>query len=294
MNREKRGVGVVTDQERREDEALKNCIVEAYGCTDEDILAELEEIEATLSESDFPGIEERAYQKLMARIAEEEEVKAAEETVEKVTEIPAEVKVDPKIESSTDETDGKVVRIGKKKVLMVAVLAAAFVGALGVTAIGGKSYFFRGMNKNDVKVTFDNDKRIVETSNLEDAYQEIKKELGEGILKLEYIPEGMKFDKLVLDADKAIISFQYNDNIIYFIQIVREEGAALGVSSDRKIEGIVDNVWVNKHIEYGKNVLDNGKGEFEAQFAIDNRIYRLFGIMDEDEFIKIIKFINFY
>ena len=133
----------MTEEERQEDEALKKCIQEAYGCSDEQLLAELDELEATISDSDFPGAEDRIYQKLLARAAEEESSKQAENRTLNSTE-PASGDIPPAAPVRLpDETGGKRARFGKKKVFLVAVLAAAFVAMLGVTAIGGKSYFFR-------------------------------------------------------------------------------------------------------------------------------------------------------
>ena len=65
--------GAVTEKERREDEALKNCIQEAYGLSDEQLLAELDELEASLSDDEFVGAEDRIYAKIMQREAEREE-----------------------------------------------------------------------------------------------------------------------------------------------------------------------------------------------------------------------------
>ena len=148
----------MTDKERREDDALKNLIQAAYDFSDEQLLADLEEVEATLSDSDFPGIEDRMYQKLKARMAKEENSAA---TLEQTS------------ATAPAEEEKKVVRFGKKKVFVVGILAAAFVGMLGVTAIGGKNYFFRDREKS-IGIAYNNDKNIVDTVELEEAYQEIK------------------------------------------------------------------------------------------------------------------------
>ena len=63
----------MTEKERREDEALKNCIQEAYGLSDEQLLAELDELEASLSDDEFVGAEDRIYARIMQREAEREE-----------------------------------------------------------------------------------------------------------------------------------------------------------------------------------------------------------------------------
>lgn len=51
---ESKGVRVMTDKERQEDEKLKKCLQTAYGATDEQLLKELEEAEASLDASEFP------------------------------------------------------------------------------------------------------------------------------------------------------------------------------------------------------------------------------------------------
>lgn len=280
----------MTDQERREDEALKNCMEKAYGCTDDELLAELEEIESTLSDSDFPGIEERTYQKLMARMAGEEEANTAEASVIKAVKMP----LDAKAESGTTEPGEKVVRIGKKKVLMVAVLSAAFVGMLGVTAIGGKSYFFNKALKSDTKIVFDNVKGISEKSKLETVYEEIEDKLNVTVLKLDYVPSDMKLESLEFESNRAVITFNYNDQKIYFIQLVRGESASVGIGSDRVAKGKIDNNWLDKEIEYSENSLEEKEKEYETTFSINDTIYRIFGIMEEEEFKKILEYINFH
>ena len=114
----------MTEVEKRENEALKKCLKEAYGYSDEQLRKEMEEAEQSLNDSDFPGAEERIYQKIMEREAAEK--KAANTG------------------AGTNAPDRKkAVRLGKKRVFLVAILAAAFVGLLGLTAVGEKSYFFR-------------------------------------------------------------------------------------------------------------------------------------------------------
>ncbi|MBQ7796972.1 MAG: hypothetical protein IJ374_10500, partial [Lachnospiraceae bacterium] len=158
----------MTDKERREDEALKNCIQAAYDFSDEQLLAELEETEATLSDSDFPGIEDRIYQKMMARIAEEEAAEAV--SLEAVREVEDKSEIEPKAEPVVAEE--KVVRFRKKKVFVVGLLAAAFVGMLGVTAIGGKNYFFRDREK-EIGIAINNDRNLEYTGDIDEAYKKI-------------------------------------------------------------------------------------------------------------------------
>ena len=107
----------MTEKERREDEALKNCIQEAYGLSDEQLLAELDELEASLSDDEFVGAEDRIYARIMQREAEREESSGSVEEAATSTEIPA----------SNPTSIRKISK--KKKWLVVGIAAALVVGA---------------------------------------------------------------------------------------------------------------------------------------------------------------------
>ncbi len=274
----------MTEEERRQDEALKTCIQEAYGCTDEELLAELAEIEASLTDDDFPGLEARARATFAARIAEEERLE--EEHREAAT-------VDGMVDVPVDgPAEKNVVRFGKKKMLLVAALAAAFVGVLGITAIGGKTYFFRSVRYADI-VQFNNDENKNDGSDIEEMYTKIEKELDIVCVKLGYIPKGMIAKELSLSNFKAIIRFEYDGNDIYYTQIRRDKESVFSSDSDRKIGESIYNEWLNISIEYKKNLLENNMEEYEATFVINDTITSVFGIMEEAEFKKILKYLNF-
>ena len=96
----------MTEQEKRENEALKNCIQEAYGLSDEQLLAELEELEATLSDDEFVGAEERIYNKIKEREAERSSDSSEETVITSGT-------------SASNPNPVSIRKIGKKKRWMV-------------------------------------------------------------------------------------------------------------------------------------------------------------------------------
>ena len=283
----------MTEEERQEDEALKKCIQEAYGCSDEQLLAELDELEATISDSDFPGAEDRIYQKLLARAAEEESSKQAENRPLNSTE-PASGDIPPAAPVRLpDETGGKRTRFGKKKVFLVAVLAAAFVAMLGVTAIGGKNYFFRiRISRNGIVIN--NDQHVEYAGNLDAAYKKIESELGIDAIKLNYLPSNMKFDSVDLEKDRAVLNFSYGENMLYVIQMKKEVKTSLSTKTDRDKCGDIYNDWLTTNIEYSSNITDNNQTEYEAVLVYENAFYYVFGIIEEEEFINILKYISFY
>ena len=283
----------MTDKERREDDALKNIIQAAYEFSDDELLADLEEVEATLSDSDFPGIEERMYQRLRERLKKEEaeDVHDLQDEDEMQGAQEPQKSEDPK-ENTTptiipEETEKKVVRFGKRKVVAVGILAAAFVGMLGVTAIGGKNYFFRDVEET-IGVVFNNDKNILDISNLEEAYEEIEEKLGIQVLRMGYVPKNVKLLEIECSLNKAIISFQKDEKIIHFVQEVQDKSVSVGVNSDReRLPDVINSKWEVDNIWIEEEVVENGTIGYAIQVVMENARYRIVGQLPKEEMIKI-------
>ena len=301
------------EKERREEYALENLIQAAYDFSDDQLLAELEETEATLTESDFPGIEDRMFSKLKARLQETERTETAEviqlfeETSEKEVSENAknveesddfecfeennEASTEPEVKNGVSEP--KVVRFGKKKAIVVGILAAAFVGALGLTAIGGKNYFFRD-SKIEIGVTIDNDKNARTLGSLSEAYDLIEEKLGIRSLRFGYLPEEMRLKALEIINDRANFEFVYDEKVIYFIQEQLGIEASVGVNSDRDIiHDSIYNEWITEYFVVEEEVQEDGSLGYAATLNIDNTRYYLTGRLGRSELEKIIKYLNF-
>ena len=137
----------MADLEKREDQKIRECLQQAYGYSDEQLLKKMEEAEKSLEDTDFPGAEERIFQKLMERKAAEEE---KEEREGKPAQMP-----EPAPPGASISGGAAPKRFRKRKLAISAVLAAAFAVLLGITAIGGRSYFLRE-RKNELNVTIIN------------------------------------------------------------------------------------------------------------------------------------------
>lgn len=284
----------MTEEERLEDEALKKCIQEAYGCSDEQLLAELDELEATISDSDFPGAEERICQKLLARAAEEESAKQEESRPSDIIE-PVSAGMPPAASVRLPDGAGeKRSRFGKKKVFLVAVLAAAFVAMLGVTAIGGKSYFFR-LKETDHGIVLNNSNNLVITDKLAEAYKTAAEYLDMPIMKLGYFPSYFKFLKIKYEENRVTFFFEYNDQIVHFTQEKGDNDTSFAINSDRKFsESGIKNEWLQQEIYIDQEILDNGETAYSATICIENRIYRIIGQIEKEEMEKIVKKLNFF
>ena len=154
----------MTEKERREDEALKNCIQEACGLSDEQLLAELDELEASLSDDEFVGAEDRIYARIMQREAEREESSGSAEEVATSAEI-------------LTSNPTPIRKISKKKKWLVVGIAAALVVGASVSTIGEKNYFLkRDESKNSI--VLDSGKNVVESGDLKEAYEDIEERHG--------------------------------------------------------------------------------------------------------------------
>ena len=275
----------MADLEKREDQKIRECLQQAYGYSDEQLLKKMEEAEKSLEDTDFPGAEERIFQKLMERKAAEEE---KEERAGKPEQMPEPVPPGASVSGGAAPK-----RFGKRKLAISAALAAAFAVLLGITAIGGRSYFFRE-RKNELNVTIiNNNQNKKKISQIEEAYQLIETELGIPVLRLEYMPLDLEFKTAIWKETSITLQFYYNENIIILYEGEKADNMSVGIESDRNEKKTVYNERLNQDITYLGNELEDGRIEYETLLTIDENIYYFSGIMPEEEFVKIIKFFSF-
>lgn len=185
----------MADMENQEDQKISECLQEAFGYSDEQLLKQLDHVNENFKDVSFAGSEERLMKRFMERKAEMERkaVEAGPETTKsgaqagEIPEITAgaeecapgeESKPEPlELEKKQGEKQNKkkIVRFGKKKALATAALVAVIAGMLGGTAIGKKSYFFRKSDISAPKILLNNDKNKRSESKMEVVYEEIEK-----------------------------------------------------------------------------------------------------------------------
>lgn len=293
----------MADTENREDQKISECLREAFGYSDDQLLKQLDQANETFKDVNFTGAEDRLMKRFLARKAELEKetvsqtptlvpqnesanIQIAEELPKKTVTVISEAEEKKKNEK-------KVIRFGKKKVLATAELVAVIAGMLGGTAIGKKSYFFRQTGK-PTKIFLDNDKNNFNESQLEKVYDAVKKQLDIPFLKFGYCPEEMMYDSFETYKDGIDIQFLYRDNVIYLVQRKKETNSSTGAGSDRLVSQEVTNKWMNRKIEYSVNNLENGEQECEAMITFNNNYYYIHGCISETEFKEILEYLYFY
>ena len=306
----------MADMENQEDQKISECLQEAFGYSDEQLLKQLDHVNENFKDVSFAGAEERLMKRFMERKAEMErkateaepettksdartgaipEITAGAEECTLVEENrPELLELEKKQDEKQDEKKNKkkIVRFGKKKVLATAALVAVIAGMLGGTAIGKKNYFFR-KSGSVAEISLDNDKNMLEDSKLELIYKDIEEKVDFPLLLLGYCPENMEFDGYDIYADGVEIRFTYYNKFMYLVQRKKETASSTGIVSDRETEKSVMNRWMNQKIEYSVNTLDDGTQECGAIIPIKNYYYCIYGSIPEEKFKEILKYLYF-
>lgn len=130
----------------------------------------------------------------------------------------------------------------------------------------------------------------------EQAYQQIKDELGFDPVRLGYLPEGMVFDSLFIDKETQNIDLYYKnaqDIMTYVIQKTYNMGK-MAIDVEDKIlkeyEEIVGGIQI-KISEY--EIKDSKEKVYTVEFEFNNTWYALMGVKNLEEVEKIIKNLYF-
>ena len=295
----------MADTENREDQKISECLREAFGYSDDQLLKQLDQANETFKDVNFTGAEDRLMKRFLARKAELEKETASQTPTLVPQNESANIQIAEELPKKTvtviseaeekKKNEKKVIRFGKKKVLATAALVAVIAGMLGGTAIGKKSYFFRRLKNSEPAIYMDNDKNKEENSHLEEAYNKIKSDMNIPLLRLNYRPTNMSFEGYtVYNNDEVELTFLYEENIIRLLQIQNKKSTSANMISDRQQKNTIYNKWLKKHIEYSSNTVEDGSTEYEAVLLENGGAYYLFGNMPKLEFEKILKNIIFY
>ena len=235
---------------------------------------------------------ERVPEAASQTTSEENSDKATGEVSEKISEA-----VSPKaLEVATAKASGKakVIRFGRRKRMLMVALVAAFVGMLGAKAVGGNNYVFQ-FNPKSAGFILDNGRNHTDIGDLNEAYEIASQKLNIKILRLGYIPKQMKFIEMNINENKAVFVFSYEgDKRIHFSQVQRSKETSFNSSSDtERKEVIVHNKWVDQDACIREEEVDSQKG-YSAVITMDNDVYRLTGVIPEEEIKKIVENLNFH
>lgn len=196
-----------------------------------------------------------------------------------------------------------IYRRKKKKYLFIA-FAAVLILVLGsgLTSIGSKSYWKvlweRAVGDEKAAVINVEDMEVQKTEDVEETgmYRELKTIFSDSIVRMQYKPQDMVFKNYSIDEEqkRAQIFYSYQNEIIRYIIYMNNADSSLG---QKEVDKLIDEFDLEVedntiHIEkYQIEGYENSR--FIAEFEYKEIQYQVKGIMEEDEFIKIIENLKF-
>lgn len=255
------------DKNQLDDNFIKHKLEEAFGYSEQQLVEEFDRAAALSAQHPDPRLKppEDEFQKIMERVEKDKKAKR------------------------------KVVRLKRilKPMLVAALLGGVILGSgIGVNGLEGVDYKLR--ERDDGDVIFNNMGNIDEDNNVEQVYREIEENIGISPIELSYIPNEMTFSEAFLKKNRAAIEFIYKENYFHFYQVLWNLDDSANYKSDRKLYKEIYNRYLDCYIPIYRNELEGEKPEFGAQFINGEAYYYLFGIIEEDEFIKIVEHIKYF
>ena len=210
-----------------------------------------------------------------------------------------------KIQDYEYEKRAKIVYRKKKKRYAIIAVAAVFILVFGsvMTGVGSKSYWKVWWDRDDK-----GDKSSVinvddmETKQIEDidevrVNKEIRSELGILPVRLVYKPAGMEIEKYELNIDlkKAMLLYKYKGQIVKYTMYMNDTDSSFGQKKMDKLidESLIisDNGVEIKVKEYEEK--DKKVRRYEAEFEYAGAQYEIKGVVEKEEFEKILKNLYF-
>lgn len=252
---------------QEEDKLIQQKLQEAFGYTDEQLAAQLDQAAAEYAAHPELNLTppKGEFEKILAMAAQDE-------TQDK------------------KEDSHKVIRLRKvmKPMILVAAVGAILLGT-GMMASGRRYYRFweRGAGKG--QIIFNNTEVKGQVDSLGQAYETIAEQTGIKTIEMYYVPEQLEYKDLHIEQGIARIRLEYNGRDMYFYQVIKENANSTGYNSDRELYKTLHNRFLNEDIPIYKDTIDENQEEFSAYYVEDNAFYYLVGTIDEETFDKIVK-----
>lgn len=172
------------------------------------------------------------------------------------------------------------------------ILIAAMLVVPRIDAIATRRFSFdsRVRDGNTGTITWNNQAdRITDVGDLEEAYTKIKEDLDTAILRLNYIPKGMKLSGFSVKRENARLEFTYKNNRIYVFEVVYSKDNTNSRGTDCEEYTAVFNRWFDQEIPIQMNRLPDDRVEYMAYFETTDMCYYITGIIPEEDFLRIIE-----
>ncbi len=204
-----------------------------------------------------------------------------------------------------DKRIKKVVHRSKKRRRLFLALAAVLILVCGsvITGTGSKSYWKVLWDRvaGEENLSYIDVEEMVsqETEDLDEVqiYKEITDRLGIIALRLMYLPEGMELTDYEIDEsqNRAMLLYKYNGQNIQYSMYMNDTDSSLG---QIEVDTIIDeyDIELNNSIIFhitGYLLKETERIRYVAETEYRDAQYQIMGIMEKEEFDKIIKSIIF-
>lgn len=261
--------------------------------TEADTVREKLTQESTLEMVEIPdGIHER----MAERIRKYEEEKAIESLSEQDKEA---LRLGREFQEKAKQK--RISKSRRRKILAMAASVLIVVLGVGITSVGGKKFIVDVFEKNfgGVEKTYvdtDEIKSVGEMTEYE-AYHEIEKTFEAKIVRFLEKPSNMHFLEMQLDKElqEAILYYSLGENVISYRILFPYAESSNGIEmQDEFVQEYVIKVYETEILVTEYRIQETGQQEYMAQFTYQNSEYFLTGIMNREEFEKIVKNLNFF
>lgn len=204
-----------------------------------------------------------------------------------------------------DKRVKKAVHRSKKKRRLFLALAAVLILVCGsvITGTGSKSYWkvlwdrVAG-DENLSYVDVENmDSQETEDLNEVQVFNEIRKEIGISPVRFGYMPKTLLFTGYELDKEQnlAVIFYNYDDQIIQYLMYMNNTDSSYGQTEIDQLVNEYQIVVKNNAIDIKEyTVVNQENNRYVAEFEYMDAQYQLTGLMEKEEFDKIIENLIFY
>lgn len=231
----------------------------------------------------------------------EKEVKSRQDLDDITVSEEMETSLFNKIQDYEYDKRSKTVYHKKKKRYVVLALAAVLVLVFGsaITSVGSKSYWKvlwdRVAGHEEANIINVKDMESEETEDWDEIqiFNEIRRETGILPVRFGYRPENMNFIQYEVDnnQNRAVLLYEYEGQIMQYSMYMNNTDSSYSQTeidqliNEYKIE-LQENIIVNIQ-EY--DVSNYSENRYMAEFEYMDAQYRLIGIMQKEEFDKIIE-----
>ena len=284
---------------------------EVTGLSEEELQKEADTVREMLEQS--PNLQEievpeELERKLAERIRKYEEEKAIDALSEKDKEalrLGRELQEKESSEKRDSKKNKKAVRWPKSwKVQFAAAIGCVLIIGSGIISVGGKNIIVNVFERKfggGEKTYVDTDESTLPTTEEgmteEEAYAKIEETFGTKVVQMAYAPLNTEF--LEIDIDKklkeALVYYLVDGKVFSYRVVARYVESSVGIEMKDTLLREYTLKLPETEILISEYKIDHtGEMEYTAQFTYKNSKYFLAGVMEQEEFEKIIKNLNFF